>query len=114
MASGVTTEARDLRIAIIGNAGGGKSTLARTLAALLRLPHIEVDRLLWQPNWTATAATIYEADHDQAIAMDAWVIDGLGRKASISDRLSRATTIIILVDMPLWMRVWLAAERQIA
>jgi hypothetical protein len=34
------------RIVIIGNAGGGKSTLERKLAARRRLPHIEVDRLL--------------------------------------------------------------------
>jgi adenylate kinase family enzyme len=36
------------RIAIIGNAGGGKSTLARKLAKQRGLRHIEIDRLLWQ------------------------------------------------------------------
>jgi MoxR-like ATPase len=33
------------RVAIIGNAGGGKSTLARTLGAALALPFHEVDLL---------------------------------------------------------------------
>lgn len=41
------------------------------------------------------------------------MIDGLGRRDSIAARLARATKII-LVDMPLWMHCWLAAERQIA
>jgi adenylate kinase family enzyme len=34
------------RIAIIGNAGGGKSTLARAMAARRGLPLTEVDKLL--------------------------------------------------------------------
>jgi hypothetical protein len=41
------------------------------------------------------------------------VIDGLGRQDSIAERLARSTEII-LIDMPLWMHFWLAAERQSA
>jgi hypothetical protein len=41
------------------------------------------------------------------------VIDGLGWRESIAARLARATEIV-LVDLPLWMHFWLAAERQIA
>jgi hypothetical protein len=44
---------------------------------------------------------------------DRWVIDGLGRQDSIAERLARSTEII-LIDMPLWVHFWLAAERQIA
>ena len=39
--------------------------------------------------------------------------DGLGRRDSIPARLARATDIV-LVDMPLWIHFWLAAERQMA
>lgn len=53
------------------------------------------------------------SQHAEIIQGDDWVIDGLGQQASIPDRLSRAMDII-LVDMPLWMHFWLAAERQIA
>lgn len=102
-----------MRVAVIGNAGGGKSTLARALAAARRLPHLEVDRLLWRPGWQMTPVAAYEAEHARAIAADEWVIDGLGRRESIAPRLDRATTVV-LIDMPLWMHFWLAAERQIA
>jgi adenylate kinase family enzyme len=34
------------RIAVIGNAGGGKSTLARALAIRRGLPYVEIDTLL--------------------------------------------------------------------
>jgi adenylate kinase family enzyme len=101
------------RIVIIGNAGGGKSTLARKLARRRGLRHIEIDSMLWQQGWKPTPAEIYERRHAEIIAGDDWLIDGLGRQATIVDRIARATEII-LIDMPLWMHFWLAAERQIA
>jgi adenylate kinase family enzyme len=101
------------RIAIIGNAGGGKSTLARKLAARRGLPHIEIDRLLWESGWVLTPADVYARQHREIISQCEWVIDGLGRQDSLAERLDRATEII-LIDMPLWMHFWLAAERQIA
>jgi hypothetical protein len=101
------------RIVIIGNAAGGKSTLARQLARRRKLPVIEVDRLLWQPGWQLTPEADYARKHAEAIAQEGWVIDGLGRQESIAERLARSTEII-LIDMPLWMHFWLAAERQVA
>src|SRR6202012_3466588 len=101
------------RTVIIGNSGGGKSALARRLGAVSACPHIEIDGLLWQPGWQLTPAEIYDAEHARLIAGDHWIIDGLGRRESIPARLDRATDIG-LIDMPLWMHFWLAAERQIA
>ena len=101
------------RIVVIGNAGGGKTTLARKLAAKRGLPHVEIDRELWQPGWMLTPVEVYERRHREIVAGDAWVVDGLGREASIPERIARATEIV-LVDMPIWMHFWLAAERQIA
>jgi adenylate kinase family enzyme len=102
-----------MRIAVIGNAGGGKSTLARKLAERRGLRHIEIDRVLWQEGWVLTAEDVYTRQHREIIEQNEWVIDGLGRQNSITERLDRATEII-LIDMPLWMHFWLAAERQIA
>ena len=101
------------RVVVIGNAGGGKSTLARKLAEQRGLPHIEIDRLLWQDGWVLTPEDVYTRQHREIIGRDEWVIDGLGRQNSLAERLDRATEIV-LVDMPLWMHFWLAAERQIA
>jgi hypothetical protein len=101
------------RIAIMGNAGGGKSTLARVMAAKSGLPLTEVDKLLWLPGWELCPDDKYEAQHAPLIAGENWLIEGMGRLESIRDRLLRATWIIF-VDMPLWMHFWLAAERQIA
>jgi adenylate kinase family enzyme len=101
------------RIAVIGNAGGGKSTLARALATRRGLPYVEIDSLLWREGWQPAPEDEYEAGHARLIAEPRWVIDGLGRLESLAARLARASEIV-LVDLPLWMHFWLAAGRQIA
>jgi ABC-type branched-subunit amino acid transport system ATPase component len=40
-----------MRIVVVGTSGAGKTTLARRIAALLELPHIELDAINWQPGW---------------------------------------------------------------
>jgi adenylate kinase family enzyme len=99
------------RIAIIGNAAGGKSTLAHKISTARGLPRIEVDKLLWQEGWKLAPADVYETRHSAAIAGDKWVIEGLGSQGSIPARISRATEIV-LIDLPLWVHFALAAERQ--
>ncbi len=101
------------RIVVIGNAAGGKSTLARQLGRRRELPLIEVDRLLWQPGWQLTPPADYARQHAEIVAREDWVIEGLGRQDSIAERLARSTEIV-LIDMPLWIHFALAAERQIA
>lgn len=101
------------RIVILGNAGGGKSTLARRLAKRHGLIHFEIDKYLWQEGWIPAPVESYSEQHRQIISSDNWIVDGLGLRDSITPRIDRATDII-LIDMPLWMHFWLAAERQIA
>jgi len=102
-----------MRIAILGNAGGGKSTLARRLAGAHELPYVEVDSFLWTPDWDLVPEAEYVARHDAVLAGDAWVLDGMGLPGSLDARFARCTAII-LVDLPLWQHYWLAAERQAA
>src|ERR1044072_2709570 len=87
------------RIVVIGNAAGGKSTLARRLARRHGLPHVEVDTLLWRPGWKLAPEADYARAHAGAIARERWVIDGLGRQDSIGERLARSPDII-LIDLP--------------
>lgn len=101
------------RIAILGNTAGGKSTLARRLSETRNLPHIEIDELFWLPDWSTVPQEDYERDLDAAISKEAWIIDGGGDLASVKARAARATELILL-DFPLWIHFWRAAERQMA
>ena len=99
------------RVAIIGNAGGGKSTLARRLGTRLGLPHFAVDRILWRPGWVEAPAAEFAAAHEAWIARDRWIIDGVGPADSIARRFARCDTIVHL-DLPLWRHLWWALKRQ--
>lgn len=98
------------RLVIIGNSGGGKSVLARRLSAGLGLAYVEIDAMLWRPGWELAPTDVYDGEHAQLTAQDRWVMEGLGTRASIPARLQRATDVV-LIDMPLWVHFWLAAER---
>ncbi len=101
------------KVAVIGNAGGGKSTMARALAAAHGLPYVAVDTLQWRPGWTPVPGDEFHRMHDAILATDAWVIDGFGPWEAVEERFDQADTLI-LVDHPLWVHFWWAAERQIA
>jgi adenylate kinase family enzyme len=83
------------------------------LASRRDLPLTEVDQLLWQPGWKLTPPELYARRHAEIIRQEAWVIEGLGSRGSIPERMARATEII-LIDLPLWVHFWLAAERQMS
>jgi adenylate kinase family enzyme len=101
------------RVVIVGNGGGGKSTLAKKLSERYDLPWISVDQLQWEPSWHPAPASKVATRLREVIASDRWIIDGWGPWSSLEERMVRSDTIIY-VDFPLWMHFWLAAERQIA
>lgn len=99
------------RIAIIGNAGGGKSTISRKLRELLGLPLYPVDQLQWRPGWQAVPKNEFAEVHAKLLAGQRWIIDGWGDFDAIEERF-RLSDTIVLVDYPLWRHYWWAGKRQ--
>lgn len=64
------------RINVVGTAGSGKSTFSRKLAELLEVPHFEMDRLYWKPNWQATGDEELLENVRQVTEQDCWILDG--------------------------------------
>lgn len=64
------------RINIIGSSGSGKSTFAKALAQKLNFPHIQIDELFWEPNWTEPSDEKFFPKLENALIGDAWVLDG--------------------------------------
>jgi adenylate kinase family enzyme len=100
------------RIAIIGNGGGGKTTLARQLAAARCIPLHHVDRLQFKPGWQRTPDEELRVAHDAIVVQERWIIDGWGGWPLIEERFRRADTIV-LVDLPLARHYWWAIKRQL-
>lgn len=100
------------RIAVIGNAGGGKSTLSRRLGQTLGIELCAVDQLQWLPGWVPAPADEVRRQLDAVLARDRWIIDGWGPRDTIVARFAAADTII-LVDHPLIVHYWWALKRQL-
>jgi len=64
------------RILIVGNSGGGKSTLARRLGERLRLPVIHLDVIFWKPGWVETGDDVFRVEVERALQAPAWICDG--------------------------------------
>jgi adenylate kinase family enzyme len=83
------------RIAVVGTAGSGKTTLARRLARRLGVPHVELDALHWGPNWTAAEKSVFRERTAQALSGDAWATDG--NYSTVRDIVwARADTVVWL------------------
>lgn len=99
------------KVAIVGNAGGGKSTLCKALSVAKELPIYQLDKLQWNPGWVPTPEEEFDVRHDALLEKEKWIIDGVASFESIERRFKAADTIIF-VDHPLRVHYWWAVKRQ--
>ena len=99
------------RVMVIGNAGGGKSTMCRAICSAHRLPYFAIDQIQWNPKWAPTPEPEYTEAHEKLLSQERWLIDGYGAWTSVERRLEEANTIIF-VDHPIWVHFWWATKRQ--
>ena len=93
------------RILVTGNAGAGKTTLARDLSERFGLPYVGLDAIVWQPGWVRTPP-LQRRRLERAIAAEsAWVADG------VSAVLMQAADMIVFLDQPRW-RCYLRVARR--
>src|SRR3569832_2032228 len=89
------------RVAIFGNAGGGKSTLAKRLAEITGLPLHPIDSITYQPGGGEIPHAEYLEVHARLLRNELWIIDGFGCPTSAWQRFAAADTLIY-VDLPLF------------
>jgi adenylate kinase family enzyme len=100
------------KVAVFGNTGGGKSTLAKRLAELTRLPLYPLDLVQYKPGGGEVPHEQYLRAHADLLNRDAWVIDGFGDVASAWERFAAADTLIY-IDLPVTTHYWWVTKRLI-
>ena len=87
------------KVAVFGNTGGGKSTLARRLAEVTGLPLYPLDQIQFRAGGDQVPHAEYLKMHAELLARDRWVIDGFGCLASAWERFAVADTLVH-IDLP--------------
>jgi energy-coupling factor transporter ATP-binding protein EcfA2 len=86
------------RLAILGNQGAGKSTLAKRLRDILRLDYVDME-VEWRPGEAI-------AIRERMARQERWVVDGDFGLVDLADR-------VIFLDFPVTVCLWRATKRAI-
>ncbi|MFB2981864.1 adenylate kinase [Microseira sp. BLCC-F43] len=100
------------KVAVFGNAGGGKSTLSKRLSEIAGLPLYILDKIQYLPGGSEVPQEEYKRTHQEILDTDRWIIDGFGCMETLWLRLERADTLVF-VDLPLFVHFWWVTKRMI-
>jgi len=89
------------KVAVFGNAGGGKSTLAKGLAQLTLLPLYPLDMIQYRSGGVEVPRDEYLKAHAELLRRETWIIDGFGCGKSAWERFACADTLVY-IDLPLF------------
>lgn len=98
------------RVAVFGNAGGGKSTLARRLAEITGLSLYVLDMMQFRAGGAAVPREDFLKAHAELLRQDEWIVDGFDSVALAWERFARADTLVH-VDLPLVTHGWRVTKR---
>ncbi|WP_327341276.1 hypothetical protein [Streptomyces europaeiscabiei] len=88
-----------LNVWVVGTPAAGKSTLARRLAAVLGLRHVELDDAFWAPGWVPADTAGFLGAVGALTDEPGWVVDGQYGSA-VQEYAARAHAVV-WVDTPL-------------
>jgi len=101
------------KVAVFGNAGGGKSTLSKRLSEITGLPLHVLDKIKYQSGGKSISQEDYKRAHEKILATDRWIIDGFGCMETVWLRLNEADSLVF-IDLPLYVHFWWVTKRLIA
>lgn len=97
------------RIVVVGSTGAGKTSLATALSSRLGIPHVELDSLHWEADWTPASTPAFRVRVSEALASDAWVVDG--NYGSVRDLVWPRAETIVWLDYGLPIIMWRLTRR---
>ena len=99
------------KIAIIGNAGSGKTTLAFLLQEKLKLPLYHLDQYYWKPGWRRREFEQFATTHNELCELDEWIIEG--SYMWLAYHRMHYADVIIFLDVPRYKCIWRVIKRAI-
>ena len=100
------------KVAVFGNAGGGKSTLSKRLSEMTGLPLYVLDKIQYSSGGIELPPEDYKRIHQEILATDQWIIDGFGCMETVWLRLNEADSLVF-VDLPLYLHFGWVTKRLI-
>ncbi|MFN3254101.1 MAG: adenylate kinase [Ilumatobacter sp.] len=88
------------RIAVVGQSGTGKTTLARRLADRLDAESIDLDALYHGPGWTPAPTAEFRQRVLAATQCSSWVVSG--NYPTVSDLVQGRADTIVWLDLARW------------
>lgn len=100
------SERRPQRVWVCGLSGSGKTTVARRLARILGVPHVELDALHWRhhPDWGMPTDEEFLPDVREATVGDRWVVEGNYSRSR--DIFWPRVELMVWLDLPLRTASW--------
>jgi len=99
------------RIAVVGPTGCGKITLAKALAERLDIPHVELDKFFWDPNWEIAPLEVFRSRVAPAVAAPTWIADG--NYSRVRDLVWTRATTLVWLDYHRPLILWRLARRTV-
>ena len=100
------------KVAVFGNAGGGKSILSKRLSEITGLPLHVLDKIKYQSGGTEVPHEDYKRAHQEILLTDRWIIDGFGCMETVWRQLDEADSLVF-VDLRLYVHFWWVTKRLI-
>jgi adenylate kinase family enzyme len=99
------------RISVVGTSGSGKTTTASQIAQRLRIPHVELDALHWEPNWTEAPLDVFRERVMQALSGETWAVDG--NYGKVRDIVWGRADTLVWLDYALPVILWQLVRRTV-
>ena len=100
------------RVSVVGSSGSGKTTVARQLAEVLGVPHVELDALHWGANWSPATNDELSERVRAATAGKAWVVDG-NYWGKIGPQVWTSADTVVWLSPPRWRAIWQSVTRAV-